>query len=305
MAGSFYAATLRAINDTAQTPVVIEEIADYDVEQLIQMVAEKEIKQTLCVENIAKANHWYFSNLDVSERVGPEVDLAWAVRINSPQLKADIDKWLKAFKRTAKFKNIYRKYVIDPRDNHSSVQSISADTYRADYEHIIKKYATDYRYDEWLIASVVYQESHFNPKARSWAGACGLMQLMPETAYRFGVSDLSDPEQNIEAGVRMLLWLDSRLTQYVADRSERVKFTLAAYNVGLGHVMDAIRLAQSYGKDPQKWSGNVEVALLLKSNPQIYSSPLVKHGYCRGTETVNYVGNVIKRAQNYRRAYKK
>ena len=76
------------------------------------MVAEKEIKQTLCVENIVKANHWYYSNLDVSERVGPEVDLAWAVRINSPQLKADIDKWLKAFKWTAKFKNIYRKYMI-------------------------------------------------------------------------------------------------------------------------------------------------------------------------------------------------
>lgn len=305
MANSFYVNTLNTLNDTAAKPIYIDQIPDYDVEQLIQMVSESEIKQTLCVENIAKANQWYYSNIDIATVVGSEVDLAWGVRQNAVGLKADIDKWLKSFKKTSKFKHIYRKYVIDPRDNHSSVQSVSADTYKDDYAAIVQKYATDKRYDQWLISSVIYQESHFNPKARSWAGACGLMQLMPETAYRFGVSNVSDPEQNIEAGVRMLKWLDGRLTQYVSDPNERVKFTLAAYNVGLGHVMDAIRLAKSYGKNPQKWQGNVEVALLLKSNPSTYSNPLVKHGYCRGSETVNYVRNVIERARNYRKAHKK
>ncbi|MCR5697488.1 MAG: transglycosylase SLT domain-containing protein [Marinilabiliaceae bacterium] len=305
MANSFYVNTINTINDTAAVPIVIEQIADYDVEQLIQMVADNEIKQTLCVENIAKANQWYYSNIDISTVIGQEVDLAWGVRSNAVGLKTDIDKWLKTFKKTSKFKHIYRKYVIDPRDNHSSVQSVSADTYKADYADLVKKFVTDKRYDQWLISSIIYQESHFNPKARSWAGACGLMQLMPETAYRFGVSDVSDPEQNIEAGVRMLKWLDGRLVQYVPDSHERVKFVLAAYNVGLGHVMDAIRLAKSYGKNPQKWSGNVEVALLLKSNPSTYSNPLVKHGYCRGSEPVNYVHNVIERARNYRKVYKK
>ena len=167
---------------------------------------------------------------------------------------------------------------------------------------MIKRVAVDPRYDWVLISSMVYQESHFNPSARSWAGALGLLQLMPETGVRFGADDLSDPIQNLSAGYDYLIWLDKRLANNVPNPKERVKFVIAAYNVGLGHVMDAIRLAQKFGKNGQVWSGNVETAILLKSNPAYYSDPVVKHGFCRATETVAYVKSVLDRYHNYCKA---
>lgn len=298
---SFYESTLRNINDTTDMSLCIDEIEYYDVEQIIQLVAESEIKYTISLENIARANKWFYPNIDISFAISDEYDLSWAMRHESIQLKADIDLWLKEFKKTPRFKQIYRKYFIDPRDHHNEIQKTTSDTYQADYERIIKAVATDERYNWRLISAVIYQESHFNANAKSWAGACGLMQLMPETAERFGVDDPTDPEQNITAGVRYLLWLDSRLTTEVPDPTERVSFTLAAYNVGLGHIMDAFRLAKKFGLDTLKWRDNVEVALLHKSNPAFYSDPVVKHGYCRGTETINYVRNIIDRYHNYQR----
>lgn len=296
---SFYSHIVDNINDSASSSIVVQPIEYYDIEQLIQLVAEKEIKYTLSLENIAKANRWYYPSLDISFPITQEYDLSWGIRPNSVELKEDINKWLSSFKKTSRFKQIYRKYVIDPRDHHTTGQNTSISTYRNDYEHIIKREATDEVYNWKLISSVVYQESHFNPKARSWAGACGLMQLMPETAKRFGVDDPTIPEQNIMAGVKFIHWLDARLQNYIPDTKERVKFTLAAYNVGLGHIMDAMRLAEKFGLNKQLWDKNVEVALLYKANPAFYSDPVVKHGYCRGSETVNYVKCVMERYKSY------
>ena len=296
---SFYVDVLKLINDTMDAHIVIEPIEHYDIEQLITLVAEKEIKYTLSLENIAKANRWYYPSLDIGFPMSEEYDLSWVIRSASVDLKSDIDTWLKAFKKSSKFKQIYRKYIIDPRDHHSTGQNTGIATYRADYEHIVKAEATDEVYNWKLISSVIYQESHFNPLARSWAGACGLMQLMPETAKRFGVDDPTVPEQNIKAGVKFIHWLDERLVNYIPDTKERVKFTLAAYNVGLGHIMDAMRLAEKFGLNKQLWDKNVEVALLHKSNPAFYSDPVVKHGYCRGSETVNYVKCVMERYKSY------
>ncbi len=302
LAGSFYETIISNINDTASfANIVPDPIEHYDVEQIIQLVAENEVKRAVALENIARANKWYYSNLDVSVALTDNNDLVWGVRSNATKLLVDINEWLSEFKHTQRFKRIYRKYVIDPREHHSNVQKTTADTYSNVYEDIVKRYATDKRYNYLLISSIIYQESHFNPDARSWAGACGLMQLMPETARRFGVDDISHPEQNIEAGVKYIMWLDARLVKYVPNQNERIKFTLAAYNVGLGHIMDAIRLAEKYGMQPDKWNGNVEVALLQKANAQYYSDPVVKHGYCRGTETINYVRNIIDRYNNYKR----
>lgn len=302
MSGSFYEAALERAADSVGADVVVNKIRHYDAEQLVGLVAEHEIKKTVCLESVAKASQWYYDNLEMGPAVSADNDLAWGVRPSSENLKNDISKWLRAFKRTSLFKRIYRKYVIDPREHHSASQSVSADTYIPVYEHVIKTLANRPAYDWILVSSMVYQESHFNPSARSWAGATGLLQLMPETGLRFGADDLTDPYQNISAGYEYLLWLDKRLSPYVPSSSERVKFVLAAYNVGLGHVMDAIRLASKFGKDASVWSGNVETAILLKSNPAYYSDPVVKHGFCRATETVAYVKSVLDRYANYKKA---
>lgn len=302
MAHSFYSEAIKRVAHSADLDIHVNEIKHYDAEQLVGLVAEGEVKMTLCLESMAKANMWYYDQLQIGPAISDELDLAWGVRLSSPNLRADISQWMRTFKKTSKFKRIYRKYVIDPREHHSASQSVSADTYIPVYEHLIKRVAVDPRYDWVLISSMVYQESHFNPSARSWAGALGLLQLMPETGLRFGADDLSDPIQNLSAGYDYLIWLDKRLAINVPNPKERVKFVIAAYNVGLGHVMDAIRLAQKFGKNGQVWSGNVETAILLKSNPAYYSDPVVKHGFCRATETVAYVKSVLDRYHNYCKA---
>lgn len=300
MAESFYSKALDNILDTANFDIHVVPVKHYDAEQLVGLVAEQEIKQTLCLESIARASQWYYDSLQIGPALTPQTNMSWAVLPDAQKLQTDISQWMKSFRRTSLFKRIYRKYVIDPREHHNSAQSTKADTYQSDFHDIIMQTATDPRYNWRLLTSIIYQESHFNPQATSWAGATGLMQLMPETAARFGAVDPTDPTQNIQAGYEFLLWLDNRLVSLVPSPTERVKFTLAAYNVGLGHIMDAIRLAQKFNRDPQTWHDNVETALLLKANPTYYSDPAVQHGFCRGTETVSYVKNVIDRYNNYK-----
>ena len=164
---------------------------------------------------------------------------------------------------------------------------------------LLKKEADRIGWDWRLLASMVYQESRFNPEAKSWAGAFGVMQLMPFTAKRFGVDASSSAAAQIHAGVRFIHWLDMQLVQYVPDNHERVKFVLASYNIGLGHVLDAMKLAEKYGKDPAKWEDNVEFYLLKKSDPKYFTDPVVKNGYARGTETFRYVRDIMYRYNHY------
>jgi membrane-bound lytic murein transglycosylase F len=167
------------------------------------------------------------------------------------------------------------------------------------YDALIKKYSEEIGWDWRLVASLIYQESRFNPQAKSWAGAYGLMQLMPNTAERFGIEPESAPKQQIRAGVRYVKWLDDKLSD-IKDKNERYKFVLAAYNVGLGHVLDSRALAVKNGKNPNLWGKNVDDYLLSKSDPKYYTDPVVKYGYCRGTEPYRYVTEVIDRYMHYK-----
>jgi membrane-bound lytic murein transglycosylase F len=168
------------------------------------------------------------------------------------------------------------------------------------YDDAVKRESDRIGWDWRLVSSMIYQESRFNPKAVSWAGAFGLMQLMPATAGRFGVSRNSSPESHIRAGVSFLKWLDKRFEDDIRNPEERIKFILAAYNVGKGHVDDARRLAEKYGNDPNVWEESVEKWLLNKSQPKYYRDPVVKYGYARGIETSNYVKQVIDRFDHYK-----
>ena len=168
------------------------------------------------------------------------------------------------------------------------------------YDEIIKREAAAKNWDWRLISAIAFQESQFDPAATSWAGASGLMQLMPETANAFGVTDINDPEENIRAGIRLLSWLDSQLKGDIQDENERLKFVLASYNVGLGHVKDAQRLAGKYGKDPFRWKNNVDEYLLKKSQTSFYTDPVVKWGYARGIEPYEFVNIVLNNYGHYK-----
>ena len=167
------------------------------------------------------------------------------------------------------------------------------------YDGFFQRYASTIRWDWRLMAAQCYQESTFDPQARSWAGACGLMQIMPGTADHLGLprGSIYDPEQNIAAAAKYLGELDRTFAD-IPDRSERTKFVLAAYNGGHFHVRDAMALARKNGKNALHWR-EVEPFVLGLSKPEYYNDPVVKHGYMRGSETVDYVSKIRQRHQGY------
>jgi membrane-bound lytic murein transglycosylase F len=252
---------------------------------------------------LAQVNAAYYDNLDVSLVLSLPRQIAWAVRLNSTQLEASVNDWLTKIKKEATFMVIYNRYYKSPRTSLIRMQSDYSSLggrQLSPYDDLIKSGAATLGWDWRLLASLVYQESHFIPTGESWAGARGLMQLMPETAKRFGATNLNDPAQSIKAGVGYLKFLDQYWAKKVPDKAERLKFILASYNAGLSHIIDAYKLAEKYSKDPTKWEGNVEVLLLSKSDPKYYRDSVVTVGYCKCEEPVNYIKDILERYDQYR-----
>ncbi len=304
---SSYAERLRALSNEIGDSINVIEIPDYEVEQLIGLVANGEISYTVCDENLARVNKNYYSNINVETPISFPQKIAWAMRPESQSLQDVVNKWLKSFKKTARFKRIYQKYYLNKRSIHivnEGFHSMKGGQFSA-YDDVIKKESKKYGLDWRLVASLIYQESRFTPNVESWAGAVGLMQLMPETAETFGVKpdELKSPEKNISGGLKFLMWLNDKFKDDIPDQNERIKFVLASYNVGLGHVQDAMRLAEKYGKDPTKWE-NVGFYLLNKSKPKYFNDPVVKYGYCRGEEPYQYVNEILERYEHYKNVVK-
>ncbi len=293
---------MEEIGDT----IYIVETEDLESEQLIEKVSKGEIEYTVSDEHIALVNQKYYSNIDVQTPLSFPQKLAWAVREDAPQLLEELNKWLEDFKQTRQFTSIFNKYYKSDR----AAYIVKSDFYSINggrisvFDDYIKAHAKKHNMDWRLVASIIYQESRFNPEAVSWAGAFGLMQLMPKTAERFEVDSTSSPSQNIAAGIKLLEYLDRRLKDEIEDDEERMKFVLAAYNAGLGHVLDARRLAEKYGKNPNIWKDNVDFFLLNKSRPEFYRDPVVRHGYCRGSEPYRYVYQILERYEHYKNAIK-
>ena len=171
----------------------------------------------------------------------------------------------------------------------------------SEYDEIIKKGVRRLGWDWRMMAAIVWNESRFNIHAVSSQGARGLMQFMPRTARRFGLEEeeeLKDPKKNIKAGVEYLKFLERRFDE-IEDRDERIKFVLAGYNAGPGHVRDAMALAEKYGYDPHVWVGNVEKWLLALQERKYYTDEVCKHGFFRGRYTVQYVRKVFERYHFY------
>jgi membrane-bound lytic murein transglycosylase F len=300
---SAHAIRLRHLMEEIGDIIHIVEV-DQEPESLIERLANGEIDFTISDEHVAQVNQSYYANIDIMTPVSFTQNLSWAVRHDTPLLKAAIDEWMSEFTQTRQYATLYSRYFQNPRSSmmaKSPFHSLGGGKISL-FDEYFKRYSEIIGWDWRLIASLAFQESRFNNDAVSWAGAFGIMQLMPGTAAMYNVSQASTPIENIIAGVKYLDWIDRRMREVIEDDSERVKFVLASYNVGIGHVMDARRLAEKYDKNPNIWKDNVDYFVLNKSKPKYYLDPVVRFGYARGSEPFNYVSEILERYEHYKNA---
>ncbi|MFZ4739719.1 MAG: transporter substrate-binding domain-containing protein [Bacteroidales bacterium] len=298
---------LQRIENLIQNQIHIIESDSLETEQLMELVSNGGIDYTVTDENFAKVNKTYYNNLDIKTSVSLRQNLAWAIRHQSDSFLLVINSWLRKFKTTSQYQMIYDKYYRNPR----SAYMVQHEFYAikkgkiSKYDKEIKKYSKMIGWDWRLLASLIYQESNFRPEMVGWSGAFGIMQMMPETARRFGVTQKSSVAEQIKGGVKLKMVLDKLLPKEITDPEERIKFILASYNAGFEHIMDARNLAKKYGKNPNIWTNHVEYYLKMKSKPKFYNDPVVKYGYSRGYETYRFVNEVLERYKHYKNIVKK
>ena len=294
-----YRQRLLELNEELTQDIDVVEV-DESSDRLIQKLSEGEIAFTVAAENVAALKSGEYTNLIIKPPIGPPEPVVWAVRRNSPQLLAQLNQWLAAKRKSGLLATLYRKYFLDRRAYTARTNSpfLTAETGTlSPYDDWFREYAPIPGWDWRLIAAQAFQESRFNPRAHSWAGAVGLMQIMPRTARQLH-ANAADPKQSVEAACRYLWTIDEQWKEIKSD-SERIKFILASYNVGTGHVQDAVRLAEKNGDDPNSWL-DVSYWLIRKSKRSVYNDPVVKHGFARGTEPVAYVDQILTRWKNYK-----
>ncbi len=303
--GSAYLSRLLNLSHEIGYEIDIKEAErNITTEELIRKVANDSIDYTVADENIAKILSAYYDNLDVKTPISLPQQTAWAVRKTSPNLLDTINTWLAKIKKTADYNVIYNKYFKNRHEFRSRYSSryfpITGDAI-SPYDSLLKEGANRIDWDWRLLAALAYRESKFNPLARSWAGAVGLMQLMPRTAAEFGANNIYNPEENIKAGVKFLEWLENYWKAHIENEKERKTFVIASYNVGHGHIQDARKLAEKFNANPNVWEDNVEKYIIKKSNPDYYNLDVVNYGYANGIEPVKYVETIYELYEHYKK----
>jgi membrane-bound lytic murein transglycosylase F len=272
---------------------------EMETAEIIARVADGEFDLTLADSHILDIELSWRDDVKGVFALTDEKPLAWVVRDSSPELLEAVNGFIGREYRGLFYNVIYDRYFRDERRIRSHIEERGDLTAGlSPYDEIVRRYADQYGFDWRLIVALMYQESRFDPGAQSFAGARGLMQVLPRTAEELGFEEglIEDPEVGIHAGVRYLAWVRDRFDDELPVR-DRMWFTLAAYNAGYGHVNDARRIAAEEGLNPDRWFGNVERAMLLLSRPQYASKS--RFGYCRCTEPVNYVREVLSRYNAY------
>jgi membrane-bound lytic murein transglycosylase F len=280
---------------------------DMDTEALLTGVQRGEYKATIADDNMYRAVNKYLGGLEEGPVISRNDTIAWAIRENAPNLKTAMNRFLyKHFrfgeqgeqpKRSA-FLNVLRKRYFQGSDQiqyfYASEERYEATGSISPYDSLIQTVADSAGMDWLLVTAIVAQESSFKIETTSWAGAVGLMQIMPRFSEVDNEKKLYDPETNIREGVRII---KEHLDHYAyMDSTNQWKFALAAYNAGQGHIADARRLAIDFNRDPNQWP-NVEDALLKLMQRKYYSQ--ARYGFCRGIETVRYVRGILNRYETY------
>lgn len=266
---------------------------DLSTEQVLERVWQGHVDCAVADSNIVSLNRRYMPELVVAFPIAETEDLAWPMPPDAPDLKKSIHEWF-ASADASLAPILYGRYyahveIFDYVDTARFKRRIQnrLPYYRDIFEEAGKEYGIDWK----LLAAMAYQESHWDPLARSPTGVRGMMMLTLRTAGQMGIDNRIDIRQSIIGGARYFANLHSRLPDELGE-PDRTWIAMAAYNVGMGHIYDARRLAREKGKDPNLWVEFREVLPLL-SQPQYYEN--LRYGYARGTEPVRYV----RRIRNY------
>ena len=299
--GSHEVKLLEHLSDQIGDTIFVVECDSLNSVDLVKAVASGQIDYTVVEEYVARMASIGLRGLDTKLNVSVEQPLGWAVRNHDgdSSLLLALNGWIDGFEQR-NLNRILAKYVN--KGNVFSTRKPSGGNL-SDFDDIIKKTAKSINWDWRLLASLIYQESRFRKDLESEKGAFGLMQLMPVVMEKYGIDYDATPEEQLNAGGQLISFLDDCLQNKVTDSTERVKFVLAAYNSGLGHVYDAQRLAQKYGKYPDVWDNNVDYFILNKSKKQYYNDTCCHAGYLRGTETYRFVQEVLDRFYQYQATY--
>ncbi|MFW6027348.1 MAG: membrane-bound lytic murein transglycosylase MltF [bacterium] len=292
VAGSAYEVRLRELH--AKLPELTwTSVRSRETEDLLERVAATKVDCTVADSNIVMVNQRFYPELVVSLNLSEPQALAWAMPEEAPRLKRAADAWFRQKETYGLIKELTERFYgqvekfdyVDLARFRRRIES-RLPRYRGKFEAMARRHDLPWT----LLAAVSYQESHWNPDAESPTGVRGIMMLTLSTARHLGVKDREDPAQAIEGGARYLADLKERVPEEVEGR-DRLWFALAAYNVGMGHMYDARRLARKLGRDPDNWIELSKVLPLL-AKKKYYTMKEVRNGYARGGEPVRYVKRV-------------
>ncbi|WP_251623870.1 transporter substrate-binding domain-containing protein [Odoribacter lunatus] len=300
--GSPYKKLLHHIQDSLKIQFNISEISRYSSDELLNLVETGEIDYTITDQNIAQAHSPSMPHLDYSLNLQEGIAISWAIPTHSTDLAKEINTWLDLYKKNGRLNMLYNRYFNyhNQHPSHKSKYTLVKKGDLSPFDKQLKEAAKLLNWDWRLLAALVYNESKFDPEAESHVGAYGLMQIIPETASMFKVFDYFSPDSNIYTGIQYLKYLDNIFSEYPIEPEEKLKFTLASYNAGAGHIIDAMRLAEKYGKNPYIWDNNVDFYIRYKSDPEFYKDSLSRNGYCNGQQTYDYVHRILNSYNNYK-----
>ncbi|NIO39291.1 MAG: transporter substrate-binding domain-containing protein [Burkholderiales bacterium] len=267
--------------------------------EIIDKVARGEYDLTVGDSHLLALELTWRADIKGAFALTAAVPHGWAVLSSKPKLVKAINAFIKKTYRGEFYNLTYQKYFKSPRTIRRHVKNEAKKTGQlSPFDQHVREYARRYGFDWRLITAQMFEESRFDPDARSWAGARGLLQVMPRTGSELSLTNLTDPATGIHAGVKYLAWLRDRFETEVPE-IERTWFSLAAYNAGWGHVWDARELARQIGLNNNRWFDHVERAMLLLSRPKYYER--ARHGFVRGGQPVEYVQKIKSRYEAYTR----
>jgi len=260
--------------------------------ELLTLVSERLIDYTIADSNEVLLTRRFQPQIRIAFDVSKPQKLAWAFpKKGDDTLYKEANRFLRVFEKSGQLAELLKRhYHHATKYNYAGTPTYLGHVrYRLPrYQEMFEQAAEANELDWQLLAAVAYQESHWNPRAVSPTGVRGIMMLTNRTARELGIKDRTVPEQSIKGGAEYLRKLSSKFSDKLDDK-DRLWFTLAAYNVGFGHVQDARIITKKRGGNPDRWV-DVKQNLPLLSNRRWYKK--TRFGYARGHEPVKYVENI-------------